>query len=105
MTSFKATCLASVLLLGATASPAVAQSFEFGPGGVRVNPESREYREDRRGSLEREDAIRAARRAGMADVERASRRGGDWLVEGTDRRGRDVRMRVDGRDGDVTISR
>jgi hypothetical protein len=105
MNSFKATCLASVLLLGAAATPAIAQSFEFGPGGVRVDPDSREYRGERRGGLEREDAVRAARRAGMDDIERTSRRGGDWIVEGTDRRGRDVRMRVDGRDGDVSVSR
>ncbi|MDB5508737.1 MAG: hypothetical protein JWL93_1206 [Hyphomicrobiales bacterium] len=99
MNVLKTTCLATLLMLGGAALPAMAQSLEFGPGGVRVNPESRgEYRG---GDVDRRDAQRAARRAGMDDIEQTSRRGGDWVVDGTDRRGRDMRVRVDGRSGEV----
>lgn len=73
-----------------------AQSLEFGRDGVRVNPG---FQQDN--DIDRRDAVRAARRAGVDEADRVTRTGRDWVVEGADRRDRHIRVTVDGRDGDV----
>jgi hypothetical protein len=102
------------LLLAAPLAPGVttaaqAQSIEIGPGGVRVNPD-REFRRGppgpdyrrgpRRGISERE-AVRIARRHGMADINRVVNTGREWRVSGVSRRGGFMRVVINARSGNV----
>jgi hypothetical protein len=102
-----AVLLGGVLAIGAQASPARGQGIEVGPGGVRVDPgwdrddyRDRRYREYS-GGISRREAIRAARSAGLDDVEGVSNTGRVWRVEGADRRGLDMTVIVHGRTGEV----
>jgi hypothetical protein len=87
-----AAALAAVLGFG---QGVVAQTIEFGPGGVRVGPGY-----DRRpppppryddGISERE-AVRIARRQGVEEVDRVRPTPRGWVVGGTDRNGDDIRV-------------
>ncbi|ALN72181.1 hypothetical protein [Aureimonas sp. AU20] len=107
----------------ATTLPAMAQSLELGPGGLRVVPD-----DDRRGppppppydrgpppnwrdgppppppgrrSLSDREAIRIARTEGLRDVDNVSRRGRTIRVDGGDRQGDDITVIIDARSGDV----
>lgn len=87
-------------------SAALAQTIEFGPGGVRVGPGYEpEERWERRppprydGISERQ-AVRIARRQGVDEVERVRPTPRGWVVRGTDRNGDDIRV-VISLDGDV----
>ncbi len=108
MRSLQYVVLSAVLVLGSAsfASSGHAQSIEFDRGGVRVNPQERDYDrgygwERDSGAIGRWDAIRAARSVGLVDVEGVSRSGPHWDIEGSDRRGRDMRVTVHGRNGRV----
>ena len=94
MSSLKAGLFAIALVTAAGTTPGHAQSIEFGSRGLRVNPEQ-SFDVDRR------DAIRAARRVGLREIDRTTRGGRTWRVEGSDRRGRDMTVTVDARTGDV----
>ncbi|XIA64531.1 hypothetical protein ACFIOY_37830 [Bradyrhizobium sp. TZ2] len=65
-------------LLSPVISIAVAQSVTIDRDGVRI---------DRRGRIDRQDAIRIARRNGVDRVRNVDRRGRDWVVTGETRRG------------------
>ncbi|WP_375464316.1 PepSY domain-containing protein [uncultured Methylobacterium sp.] len=80
------------------AMPASAQGIQIGPGGVRVDPG---YRGGRDADLSRGEAVRIARREGLADVDNVDRRGPRIIVRGSDRRGDDITVVVDSRSGDV----
>jgi hypothetical protein len=87
----------SVLGLAEPLSPvvsnAVAQSVTIDRDGVRI---------DRRGRIDRQDAIRIARRNGVDRVRDVDRRGRYWVVTGQTRRSRDVlRLTIDARTGRV----
>ncbi len=105
------------ILALASAAPAVAQSLEIGPNGVRVVPDRGppppdwrdgpppRWREgppprDRRGISERE-AVRIARSEGVREVDDVYRRGPTIRVDGGDRRGRDITVIIDRRSGEV----
>lgn len=95
------TTILSGLLLAATlglTAPAGAQDIRIGPGGVRVGPDFRD-----RGDIDlnRGDAVRIARRNGLADVDSVDRRGPRFIVRGSDRRGDEITVVVDSRSGDV----
>jgi hypothetical protein len=88
---------ASVLGLAEPLSPlssnAFAQSVTIDRDGVRI---------DRRGRIDRQDAIRIARRNGLDRVRDVDRRGRYWVVTGDTRRGRDfLRLTIDARTGRV----
>ncbi|MDP2356434.1 MAG: PepSY domain-containing protein [Beijerinckiaceae bacterium] len=82
-------------------APAAAQGVEFGPGGVRIDPGFRTERGYDREMIGRGEAIRAARRAGLIDVEVAIQRGRTWQIEGSDRRGNEISVTVHARTGEV----
>lgn len=86
-----------VLGIGGAVAPASAQSVEFGPGGVRINPPGFE----RGGEVSRREAVRIARSQGLREIDSVSRRGRLWSVEGLDRRGRDITVEVNARNGRV----
>jgi hypothetical protein len=74
-------------------SNAVAQSVTIDRDGVRI---------DRRGRVDRQDAIRIARRNGVDRIRNVDRRGRYWVVTGETRRGRDIlRITIDARTGRV----
>ncbi|WP_213290203.1 hypothetical protein [Bradyrhizobium sp. sGM-13] len=88
---------ASFLCLAELLSPvipnAVAQSVTIDRDGVRI---------DRRGRIDRQDAIRIARRNGVDRLRNVDRRGRYWVVTGETRRGRDIlRLTIDARSGRV----
>lgn len=94
--SMKAICAAA--LVAATLGlghGALAQTIEFGPGGVRVGPSYDRYPppppryED--GISERE-AVRIARRQGVEEVDRVRPTPRGWVVGGSDRNGDDIRV-------------
>lgn len=102
------------LLLAAPVLPSVstaaqAQSIEIGPGGVRVNPNpdfrrgppDRDYRYGPRRRISEREAVRIARRYGMADVDRVVDAGGEWRVAGVSRRGSSMRVIINARSGEV----
>lgn len=101
-TQMSRSALLSIVLAG-SATTSFAQGIEFGPGGVRIDPgiERRDRRPPPRfdGISERE-AIRIARRRGVADVERVRETPRGFIVAGTDRDGEDIRVTIS-RDGDV----
>ena len=87
----------SVLVLAEPLYPvipsAVAQSVTIDRDGVRI---------DRRGRIDRQDAIRIARRNGVDRVRNVDRRGRYWVVTGETRRWRDLlRLTIDARTGRV----
>ncbi len=87
----------SILSLAEVLSPvissAVAQSVTIDRDGVRI---------DRRGRVDRQDAIRIARRNGIDRVRNVDRRGRYWVVTGEGRRWRDfLRLTIDARTGRV----
>lgn len=107
MRSLHLSLMASALLVGLASAPAFAQSLEFGRGGVRIDPGYRYY-DDRRDfgrrefdGIGRREAIRAARGAGLVEIEEVYQTGRVWRVEGVDRRGRDRTVVVHGRTGEV----
>jgi hypothetical protein len=74
-------------------SNAVAQSVTIDRDGVRI---------DRRGRIDRQDAIRIARRNGVDRIRNVDKRGRYWVVTGETRRGRDIlRITIDARTGRV----
>ena len=80
-------------LLPPVVSNAVAQSVTIDRDGVRI---------DRRGRVDRQDAIRIARRNGIDRVRNVDRRGRYWVVTGETRRWRDLlRLTIDARTGRV----
>ena len=102
------------LLLAAPVIPGVnvtaqAQSIQIGPGGVRVDPNpdyrrgppDRDFRRGPRAGVSEREAVRIARRNGLADVNRVVDAGRQWRVSGIDRRGRSMSVVVDARSGDV----
>ena len=80
-------------------SGASAQGIQIGPGGVHIDPGIRRGI-DRR-TLDTRDAVRIARRYGIAQVERVTRSGNRLRVEGVDRRGRDMQVVLHSRTGEV----
>ena len=79
--------------LAFAATPASAQFGVYvgpGGGGVYVNPD-RDYDNWR---ISRSEAIRIARRNGMAEIWDVDRRGPYWIVRGENWRGRNVSMRI-----------
>ena len=98
-----------LVVLGlALAAPGVAQTIEFGPGGVRVGPgyEPPPERWERRplppryDGISQREAVRIARRQGIEEVDRVRETPRGFIVAGTDRNGDDIRV-VISRDGDV----
>ena len=83
------------------AAPASAQGIQIGPGGVRVDPGYRDRGPRGDVDLSRGEAVRIARREGVADVDGVDRRGPRIIVRGSDRRGDDITVVVDSRSGDV----
>lgn len=90
-------------------TPAMSQSIQIGPGGVRVVPEEQlrerperreERREDRRELSERE-AVRIARQEGVREVDSVRRTRGAYRIVGVDRRGDDIQVDIDRRNGAV----
>ena len=74
-------------------SSEVAQSVTIDRDGVRI---------DRRGRIDRQDAIRIARRNGVNRIRDVDRRGRFWVVTGETRRSRDfLRLTIDARTGRV----
>jgi hypothetical protein len=74
-------------------SNAVAQSVTIDRDGVRI---------DRRGRIDRQDAIRIARRNGVDRIRNVDRLGRYWVVTGETRRWRDLlRLTIDARTGRV----
>ena len=108
----KVLTIGAIALLGTltAGAPAMAQSFEVGPRGFRVDPgydrdRGDRGRRDRDDSVSEREAIGIARSAGMARVGRISGGYGRvWRVTGIDRRGDELRMVIDDRSGRV-ISR
>lgn len=95
--AFAIVLAASFLGLAELHSPvisiAVAQSVTIDRDGVRI---------DRRGRIDRQDAIRIARRNGVDRLRNVDRRGRYWVVTGETRRGRDIlRLTIDSRSGRV----
>lgn len=111
---------AAVAAIAAIASvPALAQGYggyySQGSGGYGQRPDYRpdprpDYRPDYRPGYgrpddlgtDRRDAVRAARREGLVEVDDVERRGPRWIVRGSDRRGNDMRVVVDARTGEAT---
>jgi hypothetical protein len=91
--------LLTVPLIPGVYSPAQAQSIEIGPGGVRINPESRRTPQ----RVSEREAVRIARRNGVDDVTRVVRadRDREWQVSAISRRGDSVRVVIDARSGKV----
>jgi hypothetical protein len=88
-----ASALSLAELLSPVISSAVAQSVTIDRDGVRI---------DRRGRIDRQDAIRIARRNGVDRVRDVDRRGRYWVVTGETRRSRDIlRLTIDARSGRV----
>ncbi|MEX6508072.1 PepSY domain-containing protein [Jiella sp. M17.18] len=98
----------------AVATPALAQSVEIGPNGVRVVPnDSYRYRDHRdHGRYNRRDerhiseiseheAVRIARRQGMRDVRAITRTPRSFRVAGADRRGDRMSVSIDRFSGEV----
>lgn len=114
MLTCKSVLIASVL---AFSSGAMAQSFEIGPNGVRVDRDrdrvERPYRAERemrdrdapRAMIDRREAISIARSQGLTDVESARETRSGWTIDGRDRRGDDVLVRVSGRGDVLDVSR
>jgi len=96
---------AASLGLGVSVSPlpALAQSIEFGPGGVRVNPyDAPGVRGGREFDVISPREARAiARDEGLVEIDAVIRTGNRYSVEGVDYRGRDMRVLIDARSGDV----
>ncbi|WP_061930381.1 hypothetical protein [Aureimonas sp. AU22] len=104
--------LALAACLVAATAPAVAQSLELGPNGLRVAPDTRrgpdyDYDYDRppprRGppGISERQAARIARSEGMREIDDVFRQRRTIRVEGADRRGDDMTVIIDGRTGDV----
>lgn len=91
------------LAVAASPFPALAQSIEFGPGGVRVNPyDPPGFQEERRVNwISPREARSIAREEGLVEIDAVTRTGNRYRVEGVDYRGRDVRVIIDARSGDV----
>ncbi|MGH6926502.1 MAG: PepSY domain-containing protein [Propylenella sp.] len=94
------TAVAFAATVGA-AGFANAQSIEFGPGGVRINPPGFEEPYRYRDRISEREAIRIARRNGVREVEFVDRRRDVFEVEGFDRRDRRIVVVIDRRSGDV----
>lgn len=81
------------------ATTAIAQTVEFGPNGLRVNPpgpiiegpDPRRPRYEREGISEGE-AVRIATREGLERVERVRQGRRGWVVAGIDVDGDDIRV-------------
>ena len=83
------------------------QTIELGPHGLRVNPPEVIIEEPQRPlrRLEPEgiteyEAVRIARREGLAQVERVRQGRRGWVIAGVDGDGEDIRVIIS-RDGDV----
>lgn len=105
----------------ATAMPALAQSIQIGPDGIRVVPQEQQQpvrgdRRDRsdqrgergqrgepsqRGGIGEREAVQAARSEGMHEVDTVSRSERAYRVVGVDRRGDGLQVDVDRRNGRV----
>ena len=83
--------------------PAIAQSIELGPGGVRINPyDAPGIRGGRQfDMISPREARSIARDEGLVEIDAVIRTGNRYHVEGVDRRGRDVQVIIDARSGDV----
>lgn len=100
--------LAAPMALGLNTA-AQAQSVEIGPGGIRVNPDrdfrrgppDREFRRGPRWGVSEREAVRIARRHGLAEVNRVVDAGREWRVAGVSYRGDFMRVVIDARTGDV----
>ena len=106
---------AAGLGLAISAPIAGAQSIQFGPDGVRVDPGIRgpgyDPRYDgrieerrvipQRDFISRSEARRIARSQGVVEIDEIYRDGRRYEVEGADRRGRDISVSIDARTGDV----
>jgi hypothetical protein len=90
---FAASFLSLAALPSSVIPVAVAQSVTIDRDGVRI---------DRRGRIDRQDAVRIARRNGVDRIRNVDRRGRYWVVTGETRRGRDIlRLTIDARTGRV----
>ncbi len=107
MRAFVLTALIAAGLATAAASTASAQvGIHVGPGGagVYVNPgyghrgPPRVYEDYGDWRVSRPEAVRIARRNGMAEIFDVQRTPRAWVVRGVNFRGRRVAMRID-RDG------
>lgn len=92
---FKAALIAGALTISGSA---MAQNFQIGPDGIRVDRDRQErnFRGDRdmRGEISQREAVNIARRQGVAEVERVRTSRNSYTIDGTDRRGDDILVRV-----------
>jgi hypothetical protein len=108
MRAFVLTALMAAGLATAAASTASAQvGIHVGPGGAGVyvnpgyghrGPPPRVYDDYGSWRINRNEAVRIARRNGMDRIYDVQRTPRAWIVRGTNFRGRNVAMRID-RDG------
>lgn len=103
------TAIASLMLT--VPSTVGAQSIEFGPDGLRLNPPGLDRRDETprirgddfivRDEIGPREAASIARDAGLAEVDEVVRNRNSYRVVGVDDRGRDMQITVDRASGEV----
>lgn len=77
----------------------------YKPDDYRPSYERRGYDGARYDAISQREAIRIARRTGLAEVEEVRWSGTAWVIDGADRRGDDLRVEVNRRGEIVDVDR